>query len=212
MFFKTKIDGIKKGFLIPDDPKQHWLNYHIVKHVILNNKQEQLGEVLKISSNEINEMKLKIKKDFSCSVDQNTLQKDSCNKCTFTRDCKSLLKPAIKKYLNYLEKSTRDDAENPTHAHYSREKTKFSKKMPKSLLLIDKYGSSIILRATSKIYILMTCYRVSKFSNLSDIDLSFKKIMRDSEWIKVKNIDFWNKKFKYEAFKNVEKHLTGNWL
>ena len=212
MFFKMKIDDIKKGILIPDDPEQYWLNYHIVKHVILNNKHEQLGEVLKVSSNELNEIKLKLKDNFSCSVEQNTLQKDSCNKCTFTRDCRGLLKPTINRYLNYLRQSTREDVKNPTHAHYSREKTKFSKKMPKSLLLIDKYGSSIILRATGKIYIMMTCYRVSKFTNLSDIDLSFKKIMSDSEWIRAKNIDFWNKKFKYKAFNNVEKHLTENWL
>ena len=128
MFFKAKIDGIEKGFIVPDNPEEYWLNYHIVKHVILNNENEQLGEVLKISSNELDKMQLKLKGNFSCSVEHNITQKESCNKCTFTKDCRILLKPIINTYLNYLRQSTREDEKYPTHAHYSREKTKYSKK------------------------------------------------------------------------------------
>ena len=125
MFFKAKIDGIKKGFIIPDNPEQYWLNYHIVKHVILNDEYEELGKVLQISSDELNEMKSKLKDNFNCSVEHNISQKESCNKCTFTKDCRNLLEPPINRYSNYLRQSTREDDKDPTHAHYSREKTEY---------------------------------------------------------------------------------------
>ena len=190
---KTKFDSENTAFMLFQSYKDLWKNFHVTKHVILNNNHERFDRVLNIDIDEIENIKSTQIEKLNCNVDQNTLQKDSCNQCTFTDECNTILKPIIKKYINMIIQSVREDDNKPTHAHYEKKKSNESKSFLKNLLIIDKYGSSIIARKENKYYKIMTCYRHAQFSNLSDIELAFRKVMNDFEWIKRKNLDYWNK-------------------
>ena len=208
---KAKIDGKCTEFLIFQKPKELWKNYHVTKHVILNNNNEKYDSVLKIDTDEIEKIKSTQIDKLNCNVDQNTLQKDSCNQCTFTEECNTILEPIIKKYINMITQSVKEDNNKRTHAHYEKKRSSKSKSFMKKLHIIDKYGSSIISRKQNKFYNIMTCYRIAEFRNLKGIELGLKKLMSDFDFIKKMNIFNWNTRLNYREFQNVVKHAPDNW-
>ncbi|SVC51806.1 uncharacterized protein METZ01_LOCUS304660, partial [marine metagenome] len=52
-------------------PKELWKNYHVTKHVILNNNNEKYDSVLKIDTDEIEKIKSTQIDKLNCNVDQN---------------------------------------------------------------------------------------------------------------------------------------------
>lgn len=206
------IDGININFIVNDGYHSLWMNYHVTKHIIQNNENEGFNSVLKIGTDEIKQIKSIQVEKFKCTVNDNTPLDQSCKQCSFVDKCHSTLKPIIKRYSEMIAESLMNDEANATHAHYDQKRTSTSTKLSGYILVIDKYGSSIIALKKKNIYKVMTCYRNAQFSNLSDIELAFKKVMGDFEWIRRLNIDQWNKRLTYKKFKNVVKHLPDNWI
>ena len=54
---KTKFDGEHTTFMLFQSPKEFWKNYHVPKHVILNNNNDNYYSVLKIETDEIEKIK-----------------------------------------------------------------------------------------------------------------------------------------------------------
>ena len=209
---KSKIDGKRLTFRIIDGSDNFWKNYHVAKHVIINSRNEQFHKIIKVTDEEIIKIKGTLKDEFNCAVEHNVLQKDSCNQCSFTDKCRSSLELFIEKYINMIRESINDDRNMPTHAHYEKLKSSYATTYFKNILFIDKYGSTIIARKQNNFYKLISCYRNTVFSNISDIELAFKKIMDDNDWIRRMNIDMWNNRLNYKKIKSVEKHLSENWV
>jgi hypothetical protein len=208
----TKIDGDDKVMILDNSSESLWMNYHVTKHVIINNKQEGFHNIFNIDIAQIEEIKEIQKNEYNCSVNKLKSQKETCNQCLFINDCNKILNPMIELYSELIEKSFVDDVDDPTHAHYEKSKSSSSKKLIESILFIDKNGTSIIGQRRKNNYFIITCYRNLEFSNLSDIQLAFRKVLDDSAWIKRMNIDEWNKRLKYRKFQNVDKHLSENWI
>ena len=79
------------------------------------------------------------------------------------------------------------------------------------ILFIDDNGFSIICRKKSKIFGVFTCYGRTSFTNTTDMQLSLKKILNESEWLRLMNIKRWNAIFNRKEHHNVIKHLPENW-
>ena len=211
-YFDTKIDGDDKVMILDNSSESLWMNYHVTKHVIINNKQEGFHNIFNIDIAQIEEIKEIQKNEYNCLVDELQLQQDTCNQCLFINNCNKILDPIIKLYSELIEQSFFNDVDNPTHAHYEMNNSSSSKKLIEGILFIDKNGTSIIGQRRKNNYFIISCYRNLEFSDLSDIQLSFKKILDDSAWIKGMNLDMWNKRLKYKNYQNVVKHLSENWV
>ena len=151
-------------------------------------------------------------KKYKCKVSNKINQKDSCGKCPYTGECNDKLSTMIRIYLDMLCNSIKEDSKGPTHVHYQEKKNIESTSFDEKILVLDSYGSTIIARKKRDKYLLISGYRNTEFSNVSDMELALKKVMNDHDWIKRKNMDLWNVRLQYDTKKNVTKHLKENWL
>jgi len=204
-------DNIKMWIF--DDNGSTWLNYHVTKHLIDNFEKEGFSKIFDIDNTKIREIRAKQLNQFNCKVNQFNTAKNTCRKCDFVQECRSLIddESLSKMYTSLIIKGIEQDHKNSTHAHYEQKKTQFSQKLSEKILFIDDNGFSIICRKKSKNFGVFTCYGRTSFTNTTDMQLSLKKILNEPEWLRLMNIKRWNAIFNRKEHHNVIKHLPENW-
>ena len=205
------LDNDSINIFLPDTKEHAWLNYHVTKHLINNYVEESFYLRLKIDSEKVKEIQLKQSNEFNCTVDKYKRQKETCNKCEFVKECRSLIdeEGLSKAYIDLILDGMKSDHNKPTHAHYKSKKSEFSKKMLDQLLFIDDYGLSIYCRKEGNSFKILTYFLRKRFSNTNGIQI--KKIKTAKKYFRMMSIYSWNNKLQHESNHNVIKHIEENW-
>jgi len=201
-----RINNKEFKLIIPSDIV--WWNYHVTKHFIINDSEQNMSNLIQNRSVEISVIRNKQKLDYKCPSDDKWVENapSPCPLCKKIENCYNDLEKLRFNYKKFIINAAGNDIKNPFNAQYFH--LKYNKD---SILIIDNIGMNLIGDNKKSKFCVKSMYRQS-INDADQLSLSLGAIFGENKiYIKLAR-DSWKMRFsRRNIFKNVKLNKMENW-
>lgn len=177
-----------------------WVNYHVTKHILLNNDSEQIGSLVGIDHQILRGIRSIQVEKYKCKVSNNNSQ--PCFICKYKNECSDTISSISNEYFLIIKKSICNDTLSPRHALYKYKDHK--------IIFITNSGLNIIADINKDRNIRVnTCYRFG-IDHLNDMQLQLMKLYKDDSFHLHASINRWKKQL--DNYSYTKYYQEENWI